>query len=124
MTGALALYPIRNEVDYQAALATIEPYFDREPLIDSAEGAHFEALLTLIEAWEAKHHPLPPPSPVEAIKFRMEQAGLTPQDLVPAIGRLNRVYEVLGGKRGLSLAMIRRLHSQFGIPLDALIGVA
>lgn len=77
----------------------------------------------MIEAWEARHQPVPPPDPMEAIKFRMQQAGLTPRDLQLAFGGLNRVYEVLHGKRVPSLAMVRTLHTQFGVPLDALIGV-
>ena len=78
-------------------------------------------LLTLVEAYEAKHFPVDLPDPVEAIKFRMEQAGLTAKDLVPAIGRLNRVYEILGRKRPLTLTMIWRLHEKFGIPAESLV---
>ncbi|MGH8216632.1 MAG: helix-turn-helix domain-containing protein [Rhodanobacteraceae bacterium] len=122
MNKRYVLTPIRTQADYKAALKQAEHYFELEPDPRSAAGAHFEALLTLIEAWEAKHYPVPPPDPIEAIKFRMEQAGLAPRDLTPAIGGLNRVYEVLSGKRGLSLAMIRKLHAQFGVPLDALVG--
>lgn len=75
----------------------------------------------LIENYEAKHHATLPPDPIEAIKFRMEQAGLTPKDLEPIIGRTNRVYEVLTRKRPLTLAMIRRLHAGLGIPAENLI---
>ena len=78
-------------------------------------------LVTLVEAYEAKHFPIDLPDPVEAIKFRMEQAGLAPKDLVPAIGRLNRVYEILNHKRPLTLNMIWRLHEKFGIPAESLI---
>ena len=78
--------------------------------------------MTLIEAYERKHFPMARPSPIEAIKFRMEQQGLTPKDLQPMIGGLNRVYEVLAGKRPLSMAMVRRLHQQLGIPAESLIG--
>ncbi len=78
-------------------------------------------LLTLVEAYEAKNFPIDLPDPVEAIKFRMEQGGLTPKDLVPAIGRLNRVYEILARKRPLILNMIWRLHEKFGIPTESLI---
>lgn len=115
------LAPIRSAADYAAALALAEPFFDNEPEPDSAEGAYFDALITLIEAYEAKQHPLYPPSPVEAIKFRMEQGGLTVKDLAPSIGKPNRVYEVLNGKRPLTLAMIRNLHRNLGIPLESLI---
>lgn len=115
---------IRNDADYQKALKLAEAYFDapQEPDPDSMDGAHFESLITLISAWEAKHHPIPPPDPIEAIRFRMDQAGLSPADLKPYIGGLNRVYEVLGRKRGLSLAMIRKLHQGLGVPLESLIG--
>jgi len=123
MSLDLTLHPIRTEVDYRAALARAEAFFDapEEPDPDSEEGAFFEALITLIEAWERKHYPIAPPDPIEAIKFRMEQAGLAPKDLVPAIGRLNRVYEILNHKRPLTLNMIWRLHEKFGIPAESLI---
>ena len=116
-----AIQPIRTEADYQAALKLVAPYFDNEPELDSDAGAHFEALLTLIEAYEAKHYPIAPPDPVQAIKFRMEQQGLTPADLVPMIGQRNRVYEVLNGKRKLTMAMVWRLHTGLGIPAESLI---
>jgi HTH-type transcriptional regulator/antitoxin HigA len=113
--------PIRTKADYKAALREVSAYFENEPEPRTPEGDRFEVLLTLVEAYEAKHFPVELPDPVEAIKFRMEQAGLTPKDLVPAIGRLNRVYEILGRKRPLTLAMIWRLHERFGIPAESLI---
>ena len=79
-------------------------------------------MVTLIEAYERKHYPIDPPDPIEAIKFRMEQGGLTVKDLEPMIGKSNRVYEVLSGKRNLTLPMIRRLHRDLGIPAESLIG--
>jgi HTH-type transcriptional regulator/antitoxin HigA len=115
------LKPIRTEADYQAALAEIEPYFDTEPAPGSEESDRFEILALLIENYESRQFSIDPPDPIEAIRFRMEQAGLTARDLVPAIGQLNRVYEVLEHKRSLSLKMIRNLHRQFGIPLESLI---
>ena len=116
-----AILPIRTDADYQNALKLVAPYFDNEPELDSDAGAHFEALLTLIEAYEAKHYPIAPPDPVQAIKFRMEQQGLTPADLVPMIGQRNRVYEVLNGKRKLTMAMVWKLHTGLGIPAESLI---
>ena len=113
--------PIRTDADYRAALALVAPYFDDEPEIDSDAGAHFEAMLTLIEAYEAKHYPMSPPDPIEAILFRMEQQGLKPKDLEPMIGQRNRVYEVLNRKRKLTLAMVWRLHVGLGIPAESLI---
>ena len=123
MSLDLTLHPIRTEVDYRAALARAEAFFDapEEPDPDSEEGAFFEALITLIEAWERKHYPVAPPDPIEAIKFRMDQAGLSVKDLEPMIGRSNRVYEVLARTRPLTLSMIRRLHKGLGIPADVLI---
>lgn len=120
----LKLQPIRTDADYRAALKTAEAFFDAqaEPDPSSDEGAFFEALLTLIEAYERKHHPIDPPDPVEAIRFRMDQGGLTVADLVPYIGPRNRVYEVLSGKRALSMAMIRRLLT-LGIPAASLVGL-
>ena len=113
--------PIHTDADYKAALRELSAYFDNEPAPGTPDGDRFEVLLTLVEAFEAKHFPIDLPDPVEAIKFRMEQAGLTPKDLVPAIGRLNRVYEILARKRPLTLAMIWRLHEKFGIPAESLI---
>ena len=117
----LQIKPIRTAEDYQAALALVAPYFDNEPEIDSDAGAHFEAMVTLIEACEAKHYPITPPDPIEAILFRMEQQGLKPKDLEPMIGQRNRVYEVLNGKRKLTMAMVWRLHTGLGIPAESLI---
>lgn len=117
----MEIKPIRTEADYKAALKEIEPYFDNEPVLGSEESDRFEILALLIEAYEAKHFPIDLPDPIEAIKFRMDQAGLSPKDLVPAIGQLNRVYEVLTRKRSLSLKMIQNLHEQFGIPAESLI---
>ena len=115
------IHPIRTDADYQHALKLVAPYFDHEPEFESDAGAHFEAMVTLIEAYEAKHYPIAPPDPVQAIKFRMEQQGLTPADLVPMIGQRNRVYEVLHGKRKLTMAMVWKLHTGLGIPAESLI---
>ena len=120
----MQLKPIRSEADYQAALQAVAPYFEHEPQAGSDEADQFEVLLLLIEHYEASHYPIAPPDPIEAIRFRMEQAGLTPKDLEPMIGRLNRVYEVLTRKRPLTLPMIRRLHAGLGIPAESLIGEA
>lgn len=118
------LHPLRTDADYRAALVRAEALFDlpQEPDPASELGAYFDALVTLIEAYERKHFPIEAPDPIEAIKFRMEQQGLTPADLQPMIGRLNRVYEVLARRRPLTMAMVRRLHAQLGIPAESLIG--
>lgn len=117
----MELKPIRTEDQYDAALREASAYFDKEPVPGTEEGDRFEMLLMLIEKYEAEHYPIGPADPVEAIKFRMEQAGLTPKDLEPMIGRTNRVYEVLARRRPLTLPMIRRLHAGLGIPAESLI---
>jgi HTH-type transcriptional regulator / antitoxin HigA len=114
--------PIHNEQDYKAALKEASAYFDNQPEPGTEDGDRFEILITLIEAWETKHYPIPRPDPIEAIKFRMEQSGLAIKDLEPMIGRTNRVYEVLSRKRPLTLTMIRRLHQGLGIPAEVLVG--
>jgi HTH-type transcriptional regulator/antitoxin HigA len=117
----MEIRPIHTEDDYKAALHEVSAYFENEPMPGTPDGNRFEVLLTLVEAYEIKHYPIDLPDPIEAIKFRMEQAGLSPKDLVPAIGRLNRVYEVLNRKRPLTLNMIWKLHEKFGIPAECLI---
>lgn len=115
--------PIHTENDYKAALHALSAYFNHEPEPGTEDGDRFEILATLVEVYEAKHFSIDVPDPIEAIRFRMEQAGLTVKDLVPFIGRPNRVYEVLNRKRGLTIDMIRKLHRHLGIPADSLIGV-
>ena len=115
----MEIKPIRNKADYRAALKEIETLMTAER--DTPRGERLDVLVTLVEAYGNKNYPLDLPDPVEAIKFRMEQKGMTPKDLVPIIGRINRVYEVLSRKRPLTLAMIQRLHSELGIPAESLI---
>jgi HTH-type transcriptional regulator/antitoxin HigA len=114
--------PIRTASDHQAALRELSAYFNHEPEPGTDEGDRFEVLATLVEAYEARLFPIAAPDPIEAIRFRMEQGGLTVKDLVPSLGQPNRVYEVLNGKRGLTIAMIRNLHRNLGIPAESLIG--
>ncbi len=85
------------------------------------EGDRLDVLATLVEAYEKEHFPIDPPDPIEAIRFRLEQQGLDTKALIGVIGSRSRVYEVMQGKRALSLEMIRRLHQRFGIPADVLI---
>ena len=115
------LRPIRTDDDHRTAVRELSAFSENEPEPGTPEGDRFEVLLTLVESYESKHFPIDLPDPVEAIKFRMEQSGLTAKDLQPMIGRLNRVYEVLNRKRPLTLAMIRRLHRSLGIPAGVLI---
>ena len=89
--------------------------------LGTPEGDRLDVLVTLVEAYEARHHPVPPPDPIDAIKFHMEQQGLTTKDLEPILGHRGRVSEVLNRKRPLTLAMIRRLHASLGIPAEVLI---
>jgi HTH-type transcriptional regulator/antitoxin HigA len=113
--------PIRTDEDYCEALNNVSALFDNEPDPGTPEGDYFEIMITLIEAYESKQFPVDLPNPIDAIKFRMEQSGLSAADLAPAIGRTNRVYEVLNGKRALTLPMIWKLHDLFGIPAQSLI---
>ena len=111
--------PIKTDADYRAALNDIENLMMAEP--DTVEGEKLDILVTLVEAYEAKHFPMDLPDPVEAIKFEMERKGLTVKDLEPMIGKSNRVYEILNHKRSLTLKMIWKLHEGFGIPAESLI---
>lgn len=111
--------PIHNESDHDVALARLQTLMDATP--GTPEGDEFEVLVTLVEAYEAKHFPIDPPDPVDAIRFRMDQQGLSRKDLEPYIGHSGRVSEVLNRRRVLSLDMIRRLHEGLGIPLESLI---
>lgn len=111
--------PIRTEADHERALAEVERLWGARS--GTPRGDRLDVLATLIDAYESEHHPVDPPDPVEAIRFRMEQQGLTRKDLEPMIGSRTRVAEVLNRKRSLSIAMIRRLHDGLGIPAEILI---
>ena len=117
----MEITPIRTEKNYRAALRVVSTLVDQDPSPDSPEGERLDVLSTLIEAYERKHHPIDLPDPVEAIKFRMDQAGLSVKDLEPMIGQPNRVYEVLNHKRPLTLRMIRNLNKGLGIYAELLI---
>ena len=116
----MTIRPIRNESDHESALKRIESLMSAKQ--GTAEGDELDVLATLVEAYENKHFSISAPDPVEAIKFRMEQLGLDRKDLEPFIGSRARVSEILNRRRGLSLAMIRSLHENLDIPLEALIG--
>lgn len=113
------IQPIKNEENYDNALAEIEALWGAEE--GTKKGDKLDILLVLAEDYEEKHHQISPPDPIEAIKFRMEQMNLTRKDLEPFIGGRGRVSEVLNHRRGLSLSMIRNLHSNLSIPLESLI---
>src|SRR5262245_48292905 len=111
--------PIRTKRDNEAALKEIERLWGAK--MGTPEGDRLDVLATLVDAYEAEHYPMDPPDPVEAIKFRMEQQGLTRKDLEEIIGTRTRIAEVLNRKRGLSITMIRRLHERLGISAEVLI---
>lgn len=114
--------PIRSKADYRAALKAVESLMGAKAR--SPEGDRLDVLVTLIEGYERQHFPMDLPDAVEAIKFRMEQQGLTARDLEQFIGPSGRVSEVLNRKRPLSLAMIRRLHDGLKIPYESLLAEA
>lgn len=115
----MEIRPIKNEDDYHAVLSEIERLFDALP--DTSEGDRLDVLATLVEVYEQKRFSIPAPDPVEAIKYWMESRGITRRDLEPLLGSRARVSEIFNHKRGLTLAMIRKLHDRFGIPAEALI---
>ena len=112
---------IRGETAYKKMLAKVSALVDLDPDPDSPEGERLEVLSTLVEAYERDHYPLAPPDPIDAIRFHMDQTGMTVADLVPYIGPRSRVYEVLNGTRSLTMPMIRRLLT-LGIPASSLVG--
>ena len=115
----MEIEPIKSKRDCRRALKEIEGLMRAKR--NTPAGDRLDVLVALVEAWEARHYPLDLPDAVEAIKYHMEQSGLGPHDLIPFIGGRNRVYEVLAGKRPLTLKMIRRLHYGLGIPAELLI---
>jgi HTH-type transcriptional regulator/antitoxin HigA len=112
---------IKTEQDYQEALKMVEALMDRDPNPDTTEGDQLKLLVTLIKDYETKSFPQTFPDPIEAIKFRMDQADLKPADLIPYLGSRSRVSEILSGKRQLTLEMIRALSGGLGIPAKILI---
>jgi len=115
----MTIRPIKTKKDYRAALKKIDELFNAKP--NTPEGDLLDVLVTLVEAYEQKHHPIGPPNPIEAIKFRMEQLGLKQSDLAEAIGGKNRVSEILSGKRELTVKMMRALHTKFKVPAESLL---
>jgi HTH-type transcriptional regulator/antitoxin HigA len=115
----MEIHPVKTEADYESALEEIDRLWGSPE--GSADGDRLDVLLVLVEDYEAKHHAIDLPDPIEAIKFRMEQMNLTRKDLEPIIGSRGRVSEVFNRRRSLSLPMIRRLHSSLHIPLESLV---
>ena len=116
----MTIRPIRNNSDHESALKRIQALMSAKP--GTEEGDELDVLATLVDAYEARHFPIESPDPIDAVKFRMEQMGLERKDLEPFIGSRARVSEILNKRRGLSLKMIRTLHEELDIPLEALIG--
>ncbi len=113
------LKPIRTEADYEDAMGQMAALWGARSA--TPEGDRLDILATLVDAYEATQYPMDPPDPVEAIKFRMEQQGLTRKDLERMVGTRARVSEILNRQRNLSIGMIRKLHDVLGIPADVLI---
>jgi HTH-type transcriptional regulator/antitoxin HigA len=114
------IQPIKTDADYERALSEIESLWGAEE--NTKDGDKLDILLVIVDAYEKIHHPIDPPDPVEALKFRMEQMNLSRKDLEPYIGKRGRVAEILNHQRNLTLNMIRKLHSNLHIPLESLIG--
>jgi HTH-type transcriptional regulator/antitoxin HigA len=112
--------PIRTEADYREALSLVDSIWSKA-VAGTPEGDQLDVLITLVQAYEREHHPIAPPDPIEAIKFRAEQLGIGRKGLEGIIGSRARVAEVLAGTRALSIAMIRRLHRELDIPAEVLI---
>ena len=115
----MEIRPIKEEVDYERAMRRVEELWDARE--GSSESDELNILITLVDAYEREHYPIDLPNPIEAIKFRLEQSGEDARALVGVIGQRTRVYEVMSGKRPLSLNMIRNLHEKLGIPAEVLI---
>ncbi|MDN7131493.1 helix-turn-helix domain-containing protein [Vreelandella profundi] len=118
----MPIKPIRNDHDLQTAFQRLETIFQAEE--GTPESDEMEVLVTLIEAYESQHYPIAPPDPIEAITFRMEQNGLTRQDLEPLLGSSGRVSEILNRKRKLSLKMMKNLHDTLNISYESLMSQA
>jgi HTH-type transcriptional regulator / antitoxin HigA len=117
----MEIHPIHNARDHKRALREIETLMSARR--GTPEGDRLEILSTLVEAWERRHQPILPPDPVDAILFSMEKRGWTLAELAPLLGGRNRVSEILHRKRNLTVAMIRTLHRELGIPAEILVGV-
>ena len=113
--------PIRNEADYEWALREVEPYFDTPPAPGTAAADRFDVLTDLIAAYEARRWSIEPLDPVDAIRFKMQQDGLTQTDLADVLGSKSRASEVLHRKRSLTLDMVHRLTNAWGIPAEVLV---
>lgn len=117
----MEIRPIRNEADYDWALAEIAPYFAQPPAPGTPEADRFDVLADLIDSYEARTWPVEPPDAVDAIRYKMEIAGLTQDDLAELLGSQSKASDILGRKRALTIDMANRLHRVWGIPAEILI---
>lgn len=115
----MEIRPIKTEQDYQSALERIEELWGE--VRDSPGGDELDLLVTLVESYEMNHFPISPPDPVDAIKFRMQQMGMTHADMVKYLGSQSRVSEVLNRKRKLTLKMVKTLYRELKIPAEVLL---
>lgn len=115
------LKPIKTNKEYDAALARVYELMQKDLKAGSKLSDELEVLSILVEAYEKKHYPIPPPHPIEAIKFRLEQMGINEKELTRILGGRSRKSEILSGRRKLSLNMIRELHEKLSIPAETLI---
>jgi len=111
--------PIKNETDYTNAVKRVEKLWGAKR--DTPSGDELDLLVTLIESYEMRHYAITPPDPIDAIKFRMEQMGLTKKDLAEYLGSQSRVSDILGGRRKLTLKMIKSLYKDLKIPAEILL---
>jgi HTH-type transcriptional regulator/antitoxin HigA len=119
--GKMDIRPLRAERDYDWALKEIAPYFDRAPKRGTPQADRFDVLAALIEAYEAKHWAIAPPDPIDAIRYRMEQAGLKQSDFGKLIGSQSRASEILNRKRPLTMEQAYKLHREWQIPAEILL---
>ena len=115
----MEIRPIKTEQDYNSALKRIEELWGAKK--DTPKGDELDLLVTLVESYEMKHYPVAPPDPIEAIKFRMEQMGMTNDDMVKYLGSQSRVSEILNRKRKLTLKMVKSLYKGLKIPAEILL---
>lgn len=122
MMDLAALRTLQNEEEYETALKAVRPYFEVEPAAGTEEAAHFDALVLLIEEYEARHFAIPRAAPVEVLKSVMIANNYSRADLIAVIGSKSRVADLLNGKREINLEQIRKISKAWGIPAGSLVG--
>lgn len=122
MMDLAALRTLQNEEEYETALKAVRPYFEAEPAAGTEEAAHFDALVLLIEEYEARHFAIPRAAPVEVLKSVMIANNYSRADLIAVIGSKSRVADLLNGKREINLEQIRKISKAWGIPAGSLVG--